>query len=52
MEKLEIEKSLKNVIKAEDIKTESSGLPPNSEATFLRKIKPRAIIFKANDKDF
>jgi len=52
MEKLEIEKSIKNVIKAEDIKTESSELPPNSEATFLRKIKPRAIIFKANDKDF
>jgi hypothetical protein len=52
MEKLEIEKYSKNVIKAEVIKIESSELPPTSEASCLRKIKPRAIIFKANDKDF
>jgi len=31
---------------------ESHELPPTSETTCLKKNKPRAIIFKAHDKDF
>jgi hypothetical protein len=34
------------------MKIESSEVPPTSKATFLKRMKPRAIIFKANDKDF
>ena len=53
MEKLEIESSLGKTTKAEVMKIESSEVLPTSIATTcLRKIKPRAIIFKANDKDF
>jgi hypothetical protein len=53
MEKLEIESSLEKTTKAEIIKIGSSEVLPTSIATTcLRKIKPRAIIFKANDKDF
>jgi hypothetical protein len=52
MEKLEIEPSLEKTTKAEVMKIESSEVLPTSIVTCLRKIKPRAIIFKANDKDF
>jgi 5S rRNA maturation endonuclease (ribonuclease M5) len=52
MEKLEMESSLKKAINAEVMKIESSEVPLTSEVTCLKKIKPRAIIFKANDKDF
>jgi len=53
MEKLEIESSLGKTTKAEVMKIESSEVLPTSiTTTCLRKIKPRAIIFKANDKDF
>jgi hypothetical protein len=52
MEKLEIEPSLKKTIKAEVMKIESSEVHLTSEAICLKKIKPRAIIFKACDKDF
>ena len=52
MEKLEIEPSLNKTAKAEVTTIESSEVHLTSEATCLKKIKPRAIIFKANDKDF
>jgi hypothetical protein len=53
MEKFEIESSLEKTTKAEVMKIESSEVLQTSIATTcLRKIKPRAIIFKANDKDF
>jgi hypothetical protein len=53
MEELEIESSLGKTTKTEVMKIESSELLPTSIATTcLRKIKHRAIIFKANDKDF
>ena len=52
MEKLEIEQSLKKSIEAEAIKIESSMICPTSGTTCLKKTKPRAIVFKANDKDF
>lgn len=52
MEKLEIEPSLEKTTKAEVMNIESSEVLPTSIATCLRKIKPRAIILKANDKDF
>ena len=52
MEKLEIESSLENTLKAEVVKIESSEVLSTSIATCLRKVKPRAIILRANDKDF
>jgi hypothetical protein len=52
MEELKIETSIKKTTKAEGMMFESPEVPVTSEATCLRKIKPRAIIFKANDKDF
>jgi hypothetical protein len=52
MEKLENEPSLNEIAKAEVSSIESSELHSTSEATRLKKIKPRAIIFKANDRDF
>src|SRR5665647_3676723 len=52
MEKLEIDSSLNKTAKAEVMTIESSELHSTSEATGLKKIKPRAIIFKATDKDF
>jgi len=52
MEKLEIEPSLEKTDKAEVTSVVSSEVIPTLEAPCLRKIKPRAIIFKANDKDF
>jgi len=52
MEKFEIEPSVEKTSKSEVMTIESSKINLNSEATCLRKIKPRAIIFKANDKDF
>ena len=52
MEKLEIESSLNKTSKAEGSSIESSEVHSTSEATCIKKIKPRAIIFKANDKDF
>jgi hypothetical protein len=52
MEKLEIESPLKKATNTKVIKIESSEISPTSEATCLKKIKPRAIIFRGNDKDF
>jgi hypothetical protein len=52
MEKLEMELSLKKATNVEVMKIESSEAPPTSETTCLRKIKPRAIILKASDRDF
>ena len=52
MEKLEIESSLNKIAQAEVRTIESSEVHSPSEVTCLKKIKPRAIIFKANDKDF
>ena len=52
MEKLEIEPSQNNTATAEVTTIESSEVYSTSEATCLKKIKPRAIIFKANEKDF
>ena len=52
MEKLEIEPSLNKTAKAEVMTLESFEVPLTSEVVCLKKIKPRAIIFKANDKDF
>jgi len=52
MEKLEIEPSLEKTTKTEVMKKESSEVTPTLETPLLRKIKPRAIIFKANDKEF
>ncbi len=52
MKKLEFELSLEKTIKAE-VKT---ALSPDELSTLetncLRKVKPRAIILKANDQDF
>ena len=52
MEKLEIEPSLNKIAKVEVMALESSEGHSTSEVVCLRKIKPRAIVFKANDKDF
>jgi hypothetical protein len=53
MEKLDIESPLGKTTKVEVMTIESSEVLPTSIATTrLRKIKPRAIIFKANDNDF
>jgi hypothetical protein len=51
-EKINVEPSLKQTTNVEVMTIESPEVPLTSEATPLRKIKPRAIIFKANDKDF
>ena len=51
MEKLEIEPSPNQTIKAE-VKAIESPEGPSISETCLKKIKPRAIIFKAHDKDF
>jgi hypothetical protein len=52
MEELEIEPSLNKIAQAEVMTIESSEVYSTSEATCLKKLKPRAIIFKANNKDF
>jgi len=52
MEKLENEPSLNKIAKPEVMTIGSSELHSTSDATCLKKIKPRAIIFKANDRDF
>jgi hypothetical protein len=54
MEMLEIESSLRKTTEAEVVKIESCEVLTTSIAptTCSRKIKPRAIILKANDKDF
>jgi hypothetical protein len=52
MEKLEIEPSIEKTTKEDVLTIESSKVPLTSEATCFKKIKPRAIIFKACDKDF
>jgi hypothetical protein len=52
MEKIELEQPLKKATNAEVMTIESPQLPLTLEVSCLRKIKPRAIIFKANDKDF
>jgi hypothetical protein len=51
MEKLEIELSLEKTTEVV-VNKESAEVLPTSITTCLKKIKPRAIIFKANDNDF
>jgi hypothetical protein len=52
MEKLAIEPSLEKTSKTEVLKVDSHEVISTLETSCLKKIKPRAIIFKANDKDF
>ena len=52
MQKLEIESSNEKTFKAEVMTVVTPKAPLTSEKPCLRKIKPRAIIFKATDKDF
>ena len=52
MEKLKIELSLKEATKVEVKTTEAHEISLASETVCSRKIKPRAIILKAHDKDF
>jgi len=52
MEKLKIEPSLEKTTNAEVLAIESLEVPPTLETTCSKKIKPRAIIFKSNNKDF
>ena len=52
MEKIEIDLSTKESNQVEDITQEVQELPSTSETTCSKKIKPRALIFKANYKDF
>ena len=52
MEKLEIEPSLEKTTKVEVLSVTSPEALPTLELPCLKKIKPRAIIFRANDKDF
>jgi hypothetical protein len=52
-EKFEIELSTEKTPKTEAMTTVvSPEVNPTSEKPCFKKIKPRAIIFKANDKDF
>ena len=50
--KLKIESSLKEATKVEVITIDAHEVALASETACSRKIKPRAIIFKANEKDF
>jgi hypothetical protein len=52
MEKLEIKISSEKINKAEVMTVVSPEVPPTLETPCLRKIKPRAIILRACDKDF
>ena len=52
MEKLKIESSLEEATKVEVKTTEAHGEPSTSETVLFQKIKPRAIILKANEKVF
>jgi hypothetical protein len=52
MEKLVIEPSLEKSKKPEVIKVVLHEAIPTLETPCLKKLKPRAIILKANDKDF
>ena len=52
MEKLKLELSLKKATKVEAKTTELNEVPLVLETVCSRKIKPRAIILKAHDKDF
>jgi excinuclease UvrABC nuclease subunit len=52
MEKLKIESSLKEVPKVEVITIDSHEESSTSETVWLRKIKPRALILKADEKVF
>jgi hypothetical protein len=49
LEKLEIDLSLKG---GNQVQTLEQQVPSTSEPACSRKIKPRALIFKANNKDF
>jgi len=52
VEKLEIEQNLEKTAKVEFMPIESPKVPPTLEPTYAKKIKPRAIIFRSNNKDF
>jgi hypothetical protein len=52
MEKLVIEPTLDKTSKTEVMKVVLPETISTLETSCLKKIKPRAIIFKANDKDF
>jgi hypothetical protein len=52
MEKIVVEPSLGKTTKAEVMSIVASEVIQTLETHCLRKIKPRAIVFKAADKDF
>jgi excinuclease UvrABC nuclease subunit len=52
LEKLKIESSSKEATKIEIITIDAHEVSSDLETACLKKIKPRAIILKANDKDF
>jgi hypothetical protein len=52
VEKPEIELSSKGGNQVEDMAQEAHEVPSASETACSKKIKPRALIFKANYKDF
>jgi hypothetical protein len=50
MEKLKLESSLEETLRIEGVSREAEAYS-SSEITRSKKIKPRAIVFKATDKD-
>ncbi len=52
MEKLEIEPNSEKIDKVEFMSIEPPKVPPTLEPGCSKKIKPRAIIFRSNNKDF
>ncbi len=52
MEKLEMDPNLEKTAKLESLSIESSNMSPSLGATCSKRIKPRAIIFRSNNKDF
>jgi hypothetical protein len=51
MEKLNFKSSLEEATKVEIMPIEPQEVPSSLEGACSKRIKPRAIIFKANDKD-
>ncbi len=51
MEKLKVVSSLEKIIKLDATTQEPKIIPSALESCYSRKIKPRALIFKAQDKD-
>jgi hypothetical protein len=51
MEKLKFESSIQETTKAEIMSIEPQEVPSSLEHACSKRIKPRAIIFKANNKE-